>query len=66
MLIQHDEPYAPLRAKAYQPVAEQLDAVYKLAEALLAAGVMLPAETVAWVEHCREVKSTYPKNNPPK
>lgn len=61
MKIQHREPYGPLRAAAYPPVGDQLDAVVKLANALHEQGISLPPEVMEWVEACMTVKRRYPK-----
>ena len=61
MTINHKEPYGPLRAKAYPKVTDQLDAVFKLAVALRAQGIILPPETADWIDQCQHVKDTYPK-----
>lgn len=59
-----DEPefnYTYHRMKAYPPTGDQLDAVFKLAKALQAQGISLPADTVAWINEVQSVKDTYPK-----
>ena len=61
MIINHSEPYAPLRAKAYPDIRDQLDAVFKLANALRDQGIDLPPETLDWIDRCQRVKDTYPK-----
>lgn len=61
MIIRHSEPYAPLRAAAYPPIGEQLDAIMKMAHALHEQGISLPPETCEWVGRCMAVKETYPK-----
>lgn len=60
--IRHREPYAPLRESAYPPVGDQLDAVFKLAQALRDQGIVLPAQVLSWVDRCERVKLKYPKN----
>lgn len=62
MKLKHSEPYAPIRAKEYPAIGDQLDAVFKLALALKEQGVVLPPETQAWVEQCQAVKERHPKN----
>lgn len=62
MKIRHSEPYGPLRSAAYPDIGEQLDAVFKLAEALKDQGFTLPEATLQWIEKCRAVKTVYPKN----
>jgi len=61
MKIRHHEPYAPLRAQAYPPIGEQLDAVFKMAQALQQQGIRLPDETCAWIAQCQAVKDHYTK-----
>jgi hypothetical protein len=52
---------APRRAADYMPIGEQLDALMKGFAALQEAGIALPAETLAWIEHCQSVKNAHPK-----
>jgi len=59
--ITHHEPYGRLRARAYPPVGEQMDAILKLVQALYAQGIKLPDETRAWMEKCEAVKQRYVK-----
>lgn len=61
MKIKHTEDPAPLRARAYMPIGDQLDAVFKMAKALRDAGIELPADTLAWIAHCEGVKTKYSK-----
>jgi len=61
MKIVHDPDPAPLRAKAYPPVGEQLDAVMKLADHLIKNGVDLPTEVRDWVAKCKAVKAKFRK-----
>lgn len=61
MKIQHREPHGPLRAKAYQSIGDQLDAVAKLAAALRDQGIVLPDDVVKWVDHCQAVKAKFKK-----
>lgn len=61
MKIRHHEDYRPLRATAYPPIGDQLDAIYKLAQALAVQGFVIPAEVQAWIDKCKKVKATYPK-----
>jgi hypothetical protein len=51
----------PRRAADYMELGAQLDAVMKGFAALQELGIELPAETVAWIEHCKEVKARHPK-----
>lgn len=53
--------YKNQRLNAYPAIPDQMDAVFKMAEALSQSGIQLPADTVAWIEQCRAVKNTYPK-----
>lgn len=49
------------RAAEYPPVGDQLDALMKLARAIMDAGISLPVDTVALVEQCEAVKASLPK-----
>lgn len=64
MKIKHTEPYAPLRARAYPEVGEQLDAIVKMAAALKEQGFEMPSETIAWLNKCQAVKSKFSKRAP--
>lgn len=61
MKIHHAPDPGPMRAQAYPPIGDQLDAVMKLAESLAQSGFALPTEVVGWIEKCQEVKAKYPK-----
>jgi hypothetical protein len=61
MKIHHELDPSPLRAAAYMAIPDQLDALMKGFAALHARGITLPAETVAWVEHCQAVKARFKK-----
>ncbi len=61
MKIRHSEPYAPLRARAYPAIGDQLDAIMKFACHLRDAGQPLPASVQQWVDDCQRVKQRYPK-----
>ncbi|WP_395757103.1 hypothetical protein [Achromobacter sp. EB05] len=61
MKIRHYEPYAPLRARAYPAIGDQLDAIMKFAAHLQASGQALPDEVTSWVAQCHNVKQRYPK-----
>lgn len=61
MKIRHYEPYAPLRARAYPAIGDQLDAIMKFAAHLQASGQSLPADVAQWVAQCQDVKLRYPK-----
>ena len=61
MKIRHYEPYAPLRARAYPAIGDQLAAIMKFAAHLQASGQALPDEVTSWVAQCRSVKQRYPK-----
>ena len=59
-----DEPvynYTYHRMKAYPEMGEQLDAIFKLAKALHAQGLILPSDTLAWLDEVQSVKDAYPK-----
>ncbi|WP_143243271.1 hypothetical protein [Alcaligenes faecalis] len=62
MKLKHCEPYAPLRKKSYMETSDQLDAIFKMAQALRMQGIALPEETVKWIEHCESVKTDFKKN----
>ena len=61
MKIHHIVDPAPLRAKAYMDIGDQLDAMMKALDALQKGGMPLPPETSAWIAHCKDVKARYPK-----
>jgi hypothetical protein len=61
MKIHHQLDPLPLRAAAYMSIADQLDALMKGFAALRERGIALPAETVAWVDHCQGVKARFKK-----
>lgn len=63
MKIHHQVDVTPLRAAAYMPAGDQLDAILKGFVAMQAAGIALPAETLAWIAHCQAVKDALPKTN---
>lgn len=60
MKITHKPNYRLMRQKAYPPIGDQLDAVYKLTEALQGV-IELPPEVLAWLEDIKAVKASYPK-----
>jgi hypothetical protein len=59
--IAHNPDPRPLRAKAYPPIGDQLDAVMKLADHLIQSGVTLPQDVKTWVDQCKAVKKKYAK-----
>ncbi len=61
MKIRHYEPYAPLRARAYPAIGDQLDAIMKFAQHLQSSGQVLPDEVAQWVAQCNHVKQRFPK-----
>lgn len=61
MKIHHEVDPGPLRAAEYMPFGDQLDAIMKGFDSLTEKGLVLPPETVAWVEHCKSVKAKFPK-----
>lgn len=65
MKIRHSTPHEPLRARAYPSTGEQLDAIFKLAQALKEQGILLPPETVQWIDNCQAVKNKFVKNRQP-
>jgi len=60
--IRHREPYKPLRISAYPSVGDQLDVLVKLAASLRDQGIVLPADVLAWIDQCEQVKRRHPKN----
>jgi hypothetical protein len=65
-IVEHvpDEPvynYSYHRMKAYPEMGEQLDAIFKLAKALHAQGLVLPSDTLAWLDEVQSIKDAYPK-----
>lgn len=59
MKIKHSTPYGPLRAGAYPKVGDQLAAIVALAQALREQGLVLPQETLDWLDKCQAVKDRY-------
>jgi hypothetical protein len=55
--------YKESRKRAYPDIGEQLDAVHRLAKALIANGTTVPPEVNQWVAKLDSVKQKYPKNN---
>lgn len=51
-----------LRAAAYMPIGDQLDAIADLARALREQGFSLPPKTAEWLQHCERVKALHPKH----
>lgn len=51
-----------LRADAYPPIGDQLDAIARGFAALADAGLPLPAETLAWLDMLRAVKALHPRD----
>jgi len=49
------------RRREYDPIPDQLDAIYKGFEQLSADGVLLPIETLGWMERTKDVKDRNPK-----
>lgn len=59
-----DEPvynYTYHRMKSYPAIGNQLDAIFKLAKALHAQGIIIPSDTLAWLDEVQSVKDAYPK-----
>lgn len=65
MKIRHNPDVRPLRAAAYMDIGDQLDAMMKGLDAIRQAGIELPPETVAWIEHCKSVKDRFTKKSSP-
>lgn len=61
MKIHHEVDAAPLRAAAYMPIGDQIDAIMKALAQLGAQGIQLPPETASWIDHCQQVKAKYKK-----
>lgn len=61
MKIKVVQDYRRLREAEYPSTGSQLDAIFKMAKALSAAGVELPTDTLTWIDTCQAVKDTYPK-----
>jgi len=60
--IKHREDYAQKRREAYPDLADQMDAMVKMAEALQRQGLAIPPETQSVIDRCRAVKKRFPKN----
>ena len=63
MKIVHNPPHGPLRKTAYMDVGDQLDALMKALAHPSSQGISLPAETVEWIEHCKQVKEKYKRHD---
>lgn len=63
MKIRHEVDPLPLRQAAYMDIGDQLDALMKGFDALQKAGIVLPPETVRWIQDCQAVKSRFRKPN---
>jgi len=61
MKIHHKIDVTPHRAGAYMKLGDQLDAIMKGFVAMQELGIELPPETLAWIEHCKTVKESFPK-----
>jgi hypothetical protein len=53
--------YRERRRAAYPALGDQLDAIMAGMAAMSEAGIVLPAQTLAWLQDCRSVKAAYPK-----
>lgn len=53
--------YTYYRMQDYPEVGAQLDAIFKMAKALEAQGIELPADALEWIAKVQAVKDTYPK-----
>lgn len=60
MKIQHNEDYRKLRAAEYPAIGDQLDAIYKLAEAVKGVVEFHP-DTMKWMDQIAAVKAKYSK-----
>jgi hypothetical protein len=54
-------PYKERRRREYPSVADQIDAIYKMALHLKSRGVSIGEEASAWVENVKKVKEDHPK-----
>lgn len=61
MKIVHNPDPLPLREQAYMPAGDQLDAIMKGFEAMQAAGMTLPQQTLDWIAHCKAIKVKFQK-----
>lgn len=59
--IVHNPDVGPMRKAAYPPIGDQLDALMKFADHLIAGGATVPPEVTAWVAQCKAVKAKYQK-----
>lgn len=59
MKIRHCEPYGRLRAAEYPPIGDQLDALFKFAEAMRVQGMQMPPDVGEWIDRCRAIKDKY-------
>lgn len=60
MKITHKPNYRLMRQKAYPPIGDQLDAVYKLAKALQGT-VEFPPDVLKWIADIDQVKDKLKK-----
>lgn len=63
MKISVQQDYQRLREPEYPATGSQLDAIFKMAQALKETGVVLHADTEKWIEQCQAVKDKFPKNS---
>ncbi|MGI2325904.1 MULTISPECIES: hypothetical protein [unclassified Methylococcus] len=62
MTITHRRPYDAARRLQYPQLTDQLDAIYKGFVAIRDSGlIVLPAETLAWLDRVERVKARCPK-----
>ena len=59
MKIAHQSDYAVRRAAEYPPIADQLDALWKIIQA---SNILIPAEPKSMADAIRSIKSKYPKS----
>jgi hypothetical protein len=59
--IVHNPDPGPLRQQAYPSTGDQLDAMWKIIDALLAGGLNLPADALAVRDAVNAVKTKYRK-----
>ena len=61
MKIKHKVDIGKRRGREYPPVTDQIDALFKMAQALRDQGITLPAETLKWIDTIEKVKAKFPK-----
>lgn len=59
MKVTVEQNYRELRQVAYEDIGNQLDALFKLAKALKEQGIVLPTDTLNWIDSCQSIKDKF-------